>query len=77
VFIAYVDPSPSASAELFGRLKDFFGKGSTPVSGIGDECYLDTRHGLHVRKGKVRYFVSGAATDKQLKELASGVAGQL
>ena len=74
----YVDPSPSASAELFARLKSFFGQGSTSVTGIGDEAYLDAQHGLHVRKGKVRFFISAkAANDKQLRDLATGVAGQL
>jgi hypothetical protein len=77
VFRAYVDPSPSASAELFARLKTWFGRGSTPVNGIGDEAYMDKAHGLHVRKGKVRFFLTGSATDQQLKDLASGVAGQL
>jgi len=78
LFRAYVDPSPTASAELFAKLKSFFGRGSTPVTGIGDEAYLDAQHGLHVRKGKVRFFISAkAASDKQLRDLATGVAGQL
>jgi hypothetical protein len=77
LFRAYVDPSPSAAADLFARLKGFFGKGSTPVAGLGDEAYLDVNHGLHVRKGKVRFFVAGSATDKQLRDLAGGVVGQL
>jgi hypothetical protein len=77
LFRAYVDPSPSASAELFARLKSFFGKGSTQVPGLGDEAYMDVQHGLHVRKGKVRFFLSGSGNDKQLKDLASGVVGQL
>ncbi len=74
---AYVDPSPAAAAELFARLKSFFGKGSTAVAGVGDEAYMDTSHGLHVRKGKVRFFTSGAGTDKQLTDLANGIVGQL
>lgn len=79
LFRAYVDPSPAASAELFARLKSFFGRGSTSVAGLGDEAYIDTGHGLHVRKGKVRFFLSATsgATDKQLKDLGLGVAGQL
>ncbi|MBV9339629.1 MAG: hypothetical protein JO159_01910 [Acidobacteria bacterium] len=77
MFRAYVDPSPSASAELFARLKNFFGRGSTDVNGIGDEAYLDAHHGLHVRKGKVRYFLSGAGSDQQLKELGTGIASRL
>jgi hypothetical protein len=78
LFRVYVDPSPAASAELFAKLKNFFGRGSTPVAGLGDEAYLDASHGLHVRKGKVRFFISAkAANDKQLRDLASGVVGQL
>ena len=78
LFRAYVDPSPAAATELFARLKGFFGEGSTPVSGLGDEAYVDAQRGLHVRKGKVRFFISAsAASDKQLKDLASGVVAQL
>jgi len=78
LFRAYVDPSPAASAELFAKLKSFFGRGSTSVTGIGDEAYLDASHGLHVRKGKVRFFISAkAANDKQLRDLASSIVGQL
>ncbi len=77
LFRVYVDASASASADLFARLKSFFGQGSTTVAGIGDEAYMDTHHGLHVRKGKVRYFLSGAGTDKQIEDLATDVAKQL
>jgi len=76
-FRVYVDPSPSASADLFARLKVYYGKGSTEVSGLGDEAYIDKDHGLHVRKGKVRYFLDGAGTPKQKTDLAAGIAGQL
>lgn len=77
LFRAYVDPSPAAATELFARLKTFFGTGSTSVTGLGDEAYVDVSHGLHVRKGKVRFFLSGSATDKQLKDLANEVSGRL
>jgi hypothetical protein len=77
LFRVYVDPSPSASTDLFARLKSYFGKESTEVSGVGDEAYLDKEHGLHVRKGKVRYFLDGAGTPKQKTDLAAGIAGQL
>jgi len=77
LFRAYADPSPAAATDLFARLKKFFGQGSTPVAGLGDEAYSDVNHGLHVRQGKVRFFISGSATDKQLKDLAGGVVGQL
>ncbi len=77
LFRAYVDPSPSASADLFAKLKSYLGDGSTNVSGVGDEAYLDKDRGLHVRKGKVRYFLDGAGTPKQKNELAVAIAGQL
>jgi hypothetical protein len=77
LFRAYVDPSPAAATDLFARLKSFFGRGSTSVPGLGDEAYADVNRGLHVRKGKVRFFLSGSATDKQLKDLATGVVGRL
>jgi hypothetical protein len=77
LFRAYVDPSPAAATELFARLKSFFGSGSTSVPSLGDEAYVDVSHGLHVRKGKVRFFLSGSATDKQLKDLANEVSGRL
>ncbi len=77
LFRVYVDPSPEASADLFARLKSFFGRGSTDVTGVGDEGYLDKQHAIHIRKGKVRYYISGDGTEKQIKDLAVSVAGQL
>jgi hypothetical protein len=77
LFRVYVDPSPAASADLFARLKSFFGRGSTDVTGIGDDAYLDGDRAIHVRKGKVRYFIGGDGTEEQVKELAVSVAGQL
>ena len=79
LFRAYVDPSPSAAADLFTRLSIFYSP-PTPVS-IGDKAYFDPKHGLHVLKGKVRYFIamddSTAASEKQLAELGRQVAGRL
>jgi len=77
LFRIYVDPSPSAATELFAKLKSFFEKGSTEVTGVGDEAYLDKDHGLHVRKGKVRYFLDGVGNPKQKNDLAISIAGQL
>ncbi len=82
LFRAYVDPSPSASAELFAKLSRFFGT-PTPMTGLGDEAYFDEAHGIHVRKGKVRFYFDlepmdfTPAIEKQLKDLASRVAGRL
>jgi hypothetical protein len=81
-FRAYVDPSPSVAADLFAKLSKFYGT-QTPVPGLGDEAYFDSQHGLHVRKGKVRFYLNldpmnfTPAVEKQLKDLASRVAGQL
>jgi len=81
-FRAYVDPSPAAAADLFARLRKFYGT-ATSITGLGDEAYFDQQHGLHVRKGKVRYYLNlepmnfTAAVEKQLKDLASRVAGRL
>jgi hypothetical protein len=78
LFRVYVDPSSAVSAELFAGLKNLFGRESTSIAGIGDEAYLDAHRGLHARKGKVRFFISAkAASGKQLRDLASGVVGQL
>ena len=79
---AYVDPSPAAAAELFTRLSKFYGT-PTPVTGIGDEAYLDVQHALHARKGKVRFYINldvdpfTPANEKQIKELGSKVAARL
>lgn len=81
-FRAYVDPSPSAAAELFARLSKFYGR-QTPVTGLGDEAYFDEAHALHARKGKVRFYLnlnpidSAPAVEKELKDLGSRVAGRL
>ena len=77
LFRVYVDSSPSESTDLFAKLKSYLGDGSTIVSGVGDEAYLDKERGLNVRKGKVRYFLDGAGTPKQKNELAVAIAGQL
>jgi hypothetical protein len=56
---------------------------NTPVAGLGDEVYFDRIHALHVRKGKVRFYLNlepmdfTPAIEKELKDLASRVAGQL
>jgi hypothetical protein len=81
-FRAYSDPSPAAATELFHRLAAFYAPPS-PVSGLADEAYFDKHHGLHVRKGQVRYFLQldvsnfSAKNQKQLTDLAAHVAAQL
>ena len=82
-FRAYVDPSPSAAKELFAKLSAFYGP-STPIAGLGDEAYVDAKHALHARKGRVRFYINldpidpfTPAKQKQLEDLASRVAGRL
>jgi hypothetical protein len=83
LFRGYVDPTPAAAADLFDRLAKFFGA-PTPIAGLGDQAYFDAEHALHARKGKVRFFINltpmgtfTPAREKQLKDLANRVAGQL
>jgi hypothetical protein len=81
-FRAYVDPSPAAAADLFAKLGRFYSP-QTPVAGVGDEAYFDPQHAIHVRRGKVRFYLNLAPVDspptveKQLKDLASRVSGRL
>jgi hypothetical protein len=76
LFRIYFDPSPAEATSLFAKLK-FFYSPATPASGIGDEAYFDPRHGIHVRKGNVRYFLSLGDDEKLLTALATQVAGRL
>jgi len=79
-FRAYVDPSPAAAKDLFARLSAFYAP-PAPVKGLGDEAYFDPQHALHVRKGKVRFYINlspmEASKEKQLSDLGSAVAGRL
>lgn len=77
LFRAYADPSPSEATSLFARLGPFYSP-QTPVPGLGDQAYLDPKHGLHVLKGRVRFFISMDNFDeKQIKALANGIVRQL
>lgn len=83
LFRIYADPSANAAKEVFTKLSTRFGPNKT-VDGNWDEAYIDARHGLHVRKGKERYFIrlnplgtNANQTENQLKDLATWVAGQL
>lgn len=81
-FRAYVDPSASAAADLFAKLGKFYSP-QAPVASLGDEAYFDPQHALHVRKGKVRFYLnlepvdSAPTVEKRLTDLASRVAGRL
>jgi hypothetical protein len=83
VFITYVEPSAAAAKENFAKLKMWFGP-PTPVAGVGDDAYRDSNCAIHVQKGRVRYYINmvpiGTYTpekEKQLKDLAESVAGQI
>jgi hypothetical protein len=83
VFITYVEPSAAAAKDNFAKLKMWFGP-PTPVAGVGDEAYRDSNYAIHVQKGRVRYYINmvpiGTYTpekEKQLKDLADWVAGQI
>lgn len=83
LFRAYFDPSPSAAADLFARLSKFYGT-PTPITGLGDAAYFDQAHGLHARKGNVRFFIKLDSTgpftpamQKQLQDLGGQVSGRL
>jgi len=81
-FRVYVDPSPAAATDLFAKLRVFYSP-PTAVSKLGDEAYLDPQHALHVRKGRVRFYLNlspvgdATATEKQLEALAGKVLGAL
>ncbi len=83
LFRIYVDPSASVAKNTFTRLSAYYGP-NRAVPGNWDTAYLDSRHAIHVQKGKVRYYLNinplgadAAKAEKQLKGLATLVAGQL
>ncbi|HUB18553.1 MAG TPA: hypothetical protein VL990_07950, partial [Acidobacteriaceae bacterium] len=76
LFRIYFDPSPDGATRLFAQLKMFYSPPKA-VPGVGDEAYFDSRHGLHVRKGNVRYFLQGTGSDDRITELAQVVAKKL
>jgi hypothetical protein len=75
-FIVYVEASPSEAKQTFEKLSMWYPAKSKPA--IGDSAYIDTGGAIHVLKGKVRYYISiDPANEKQLKDLATSVAGRL
>jgi len=75
LFRIYFDPSSGDATSLFARLKMFYSP-PRPVT-VGDDAYFDSRHGLHVRKGNVRYFLQGSNDEGKLTALGQVVAGKL
>jgi hypothetical protein len=76
LFRIYFDPSATAATDLFAKLKMFYSP-PRPVPGVGDDAYFDPKHGIHIRKGNVRFFLSGGDNEKALTDLATQVAAQL
>ena len=83
LFRIYVESSPAAAKATFDKLSKYYGP-NTNVAGNWDTAYLDANHAIHVQKGKVRYYLNldpigddTAKAEKQLKDLATWVAGQL
>lgn len=76
LFRIYFDSSTEVATGLFNQLKMFFPPESSP-SGLGDDAYFDRHDGLHVRKGNVRFFLSGHPNNAQLQALAALIAGRL
>jgi hypothetical protein len=72
----YFDPTPEEATRLFAQLKMFYSP-PKPVSGVGDDAYFDSNHGLHVRKGNVRYFLQGSGSEERITDLAQRVAKKL
>ena len=83
LFRIYVESSPEAAKETFDKLSPYYGP-NTAVTGNWDTAYLDSHHAIHILKGKARYYLNldpigtdTAKAEKQLKDLATWVAGQL
>jgi len=75
-FIVYIEQTPAAAKQTFDKLSMWFPAKSKPA--IGDAAYMDNSHAIHVLKGKVRYYISIApANEKQVKDLATAVAGRI
>ncbi len=76
LFRIYFDSSPDVATGLFNQLKMFFPPESSP-SGPWDDAYFDRQNGLHVRKGNVRFFLSGHPSNPQLQAFAALIVGRL
>ncbi len=81
MFRVYFDGSAKESAELFAKLKMWFGQ-PTPVPGVGDDTYIDSKHGLHARKGNVRFYlelsgVDNAKKDQPLTSLSKAISARI
>jgi hypothetical protein len=79
-FRVYVDPSASDAAALFDKLGMFFSP-QRPVEGVGDKAYFDKDGGLHVLKGRVRFFLEAEGStinrDNHLTALGTQICSRL
>lgn len=66
--IVYVDRSPAEAKQTFDGLMGMFYQVESKPGGLGDEAYFDTHHGLHVLKGKTRFFVEADLSDHAAAE---------
>jgi hypothetical protein len=83
LFRIYVDPSVAVAKDTFIKLSAFY-RPNRSVAGDWDTAYFDPQHMIHVQKGKERFALvlspigaDAAQAEKQLKDLATGVARQL
>jgi hypothetical protein len=83
LFRIYVDPCVAVAKETFTKLSAFYAPNGA-VAGDWDSAYFDPKHIIHVQRGKERYAlvlspigVDAAQAEKELKDLATWVAGQL
>ena len=70
--IVYTDRSAAEAKQTFESMMGSFYKIASKPSDLGDEAYIDTSHGLHVLKGKTRFFVDvgGGARDQHARNIA-------
>ncbi|HEV2222458.1 MAG TPA: hypothetical protein VGR84_05595 [Candidatus Acidoferrales bacterium] len=75
-FIVYFEQTAAEAKQTFDKLSMWFPAKSKPA--IGDSAYMDNSHAIHVLKGKVRCYISiDPANEKQVKDLATSVAGRI
>lgn len=66
--VVYTDRSAAEAKQTFESMMGSFYKVASKPSDLGDEAYFDTRHGLHVLKGKTRFFLEISLSDHTAAE---------
>ena len=64
----YTDRSAAEAKQTFESMMGSFYKVESNPSGLGDEAYFDTHRGLHVLKGKTRFFIDVGQSDHAAAE---------